>query len=144
MDENLAGGADQVSQGRLLLSTHFCYRRTPDNIARLATALATINPYLRGALPGLPFRFDALTIQAGLNFTLTTDLGDIDFLGEVSGIGHYDHVLAQSEELDVFRFKVRVLSLDGLIAAKIAAGRQKDRNQLVELQEIKKLRDADQ
>lgn len=33
------------------------------------------------------FRFDAPTIQRGLNFTLTTDLGDIDLLGEVVGIG---------------------------------------------------------
>jgi hypothetical protein len=122
----------------------FCYRRTAENIARLADALASAHPYLRGAPPGLPFRFDAPTIRAGLNFTLTTDLGDVDFLGEVSGLGNYDAVLAQSEEMDMFGFKVRVLSLEGLIAAKTAAGRLKDRNHLLELEELKKLRDASQ
>jgi hypothetical protein len=49
-------------------------------------------------LPSLPFLFDAKTIAAGMNFTLTTDLGDRDFLGEVSGLGSYKDVLASSEK----------------------------------------------
>jgi hypothetical protein len=138
------GGQAMRAQGSAHVTedADFCYRRTPENIARLAAALAPARPYLRGAPPGLPFRFDALTIQAGLNFTLTTDLGDVDFLGEVSGIGNYDAVYAKSEEIDMFGYKVRVLSLDGLIAAKTAAGRLKDQTHLLELEELKKLRDA--
>ena len=119
-----------------------CYRRTPANIQALAVAVASLNPYLRGAPAGLPFRFDAPTIQAGLNFTLTTDHGWVDLLGEVSGVGGYDQVLAQSVEAEMFGLKVRVLSLDGLIAAKKAAGRRKDHGHLLELEELKKLRDA--
>lgn len=42
------------------------YRRTPENIARLASALSSVSPYLRGAPPGLPFHLDAATIQRGL------------------------------------------------------------------------------
>jgi hypothetical protein len=119
-----------------------CYARTPKNIAAVAAAMATCHPYLRGAPAGLPFRFDAPTIQAGLNFTLKTDKGDIDLLGEVSGIGNYDNAFAQSVELVLFGAKLRVLSVDGLIAAKKAAGRLKDRNHILELEELKKLRDA--
>lgn len=119
-----------------------CYRRTPANIAALAAACAPLHPYLRGAPAGLPFRFDPPTIQAGLNFTLTTDLGDVDFLGEVSGIGGYDQMLPLSEEHTLFGMTVRILSLDGLILAKSAAGRGKDRQHLLELEELKKLRDA--
>lgn len=44
---------------------------------RLAKALEPFSPYLRGAPPGLPFRLDAETLERGLNFTLTTELGDI-------------------------------------------------------------------
>ena len=120
-----------------------CYRRTPQNIQAVAAAFAPLHPYLRGAPPGLPFRFDGPTIRAGLNFTLTTDHGDVDLLGEVSGVGEYDQVLARSVEVEMFGLKVRVLSLDGLIAAKKAAGRNKDRNHLLELEALKKLRDAD-
>ncbi len=101
----------------------------------------TIHPYLRGAPPGLPFKFDAATIQAGLNFTLITDLGDIDFLGEVSGIGDYQKVVAMSDEKEIYEIRVRILSLDGLIAAKKAAGRTKDKLHLLELEELRKLRD---
>jgi predicted nucleotidyltransferase len=119
-----------------------CYRRTPTNLQAIAAAFAPLHPYLRGAPAGLPFRFDALTIQAGLNFTLTTDHGFVDLLGEVSGVGDYDQALARSVEAAMFGLKVRVLSLDGLIAAKKAAGRNKDHGHLLELEALKKLRDA--
>jgi hypothetical protein len=82
------------------------------------------------------------TLQAGLNFTLTTDCGDLDLLGEVSGIGVCEQVQAQSEVLPLFDSTVRVLSLDGLIAAKKAASRGKDRQHLLELEELKKMRNA--
>jgi hypothetical protein len=97
---------------------------------------------LRGAPPGLPFRLDEATIQAGLNFTLTTDLGDVDLLGEVTGLGGYEQVRACAEEREVFGLKILILGLDGLITAKQAAGRPKDLLQLQELQELKKQRDA--
>jgi len=58
------------------------YRRTNENLERLITCLKPYQPYLRGAPPGLPFQFDAETLQKGLNFTFTTRLGDLDLLGE--------------------------------------------------------------
>jgi hypothetical protein len=120
----------------------FCYHRSPANIKALSAALADLHPYLRGAPPGLPFRFDPPTIQAGLNFTLVTDHGEVDMLGEISGIGDYDKVLSLSTEMRAYGFNVQVLSVDGLIAAKKAAGRTKDKLHLLELEELKKLLDA--
>jgi hypothetical protein len=138
------GGLAMIAHGSAYITKDIdlCYRRSHENIAALAAACASIHPYLRGVPPGLPFKFDAATIQAGLNFTLTTDLGDIDFLGEVSGVGSYQKVAALSEEKEVYGLVVRVLSLDGLIAAKRAAGRNKDKLHLLELEELKKMRDA--
>jgi hypothetical protein len=69
------------------------YRRTDENLVRLASALEPIRPYLRGAPPGLPFQFDAATIRRGLNFTLTTEAGDLDLLGEAAGGGTYEDLL---------------------------------------------------
>ena len=142
----LIGGLAMRVQGSAHVTDDFdvCYCRTQENMAALAAALAPLHPYLRGVPLGLPFRFDVPTIQAGLNFTLTTDLGDADLLGEVGGIGSYEQVCAQSEERLAYGRTIRVLSLDGLIAAKKAAGRLKDRNHLLELEELKKLRDAAQ
>ncbi len=42
------------------------------------------------------FRLDVPTLQAGLNFTLTTDLGELDLLGEVAGGGSCGDLLADS------------------------------------------------
>jgi predicted nucleotidyltransferase len=122
--------------------TDICYQRTSANLAALVAAFASIHPYLRGVPPGLPFRFDVPTLAAGLNFTLDTDYGKIDILGEVSGIGFYDQVLAQSVEKILYGLSVRILSVDGLIAAKKAAGRTKDQLHLLELLELKKILDA--
>jgi hypothetical protein len=118
-----------------------CYSRTKENIKRLADAMAPHHPYMRGAPPGLPFHFDAPTIKAGLNFTLNTDFGEVDFLGEVSGIGNYEKVLAQSEQRLVYDLPIHVLSLDGLLISKKTAGRRKDQGHILELEELKKMRD---
>jgi predicted nucleotidyltransferase len=141
----VVGGLAMVTQGSATITEDLdlCYARTPQNITRLAAAVAPLNPYLRGAPPGLPFRFNAPTIAAGLNFTLTTDEGPVDFLGEIAGIGGYAEVCAQSERHEIYDLPIRVLSLDGLIVSKKAAGRTKDRLHLLELVELKKLREAE-
>jgi predicted nucleotidyltransferase len=138
----LIGGAAMVAQGagRPTRDVDICYQRTPENIQRLAAALAPFHPRLRGAPEGLPFRFDPETIQRGLNFTLSTDLGDLDLLGEVAGLGFYDAVRNRSETLTLFERECRVLSLDGLILAKRAAGRARDLEVLPELEALRELR----
>jgi hypothetical protein len=138
------GGLAMIAHGSAYITKDMdiYYNRMPANIAAVATAFAPIHPYLRGVPPGLPFHFDIPTIQAGLNFTLVTDLGDIDLLGEVSGVGGYEQALAQSIEKIIFGYTVRVLSIDSLIASKRAAGRVKDRNHILELEELKRMREA--
>jgi hypothetical protein len=49
----------------------------------------------------MPFRFDAKTIEARMNSTPTTDLGDLDFLGEVSGLALFKEVAASAEKRSV-------------------------------------------
>ena len=41
------------------------YRRTPENLTRVAAALTPLTPYLRGAPPGLPFQLDTATSLGG-------------------------------------------------------------------------------
>ena len=102
----------------------------------MVRALAPHRPYLRGAPPGLPFRFDASTVQRGLNFTLTTAVGDVDLLGEAAGIGGYDAVLSGTVNLSVFGRNVLVLDLPTLIRSKRAAGRPKDLEAIAELEAL--------
>lgn len=94
----VAGGVAGTLLGSARLTTDLdiVYRRTADNIDRLVAVLAPLGPYLRGAPPGLPFRWEAGTVQRGLNFTLVTALGDLDLLGELTGGGGYDALLPHS------------------------------------------------
>src|SRR5262245_19137559 len=102
------------------------YWRTPENLARLVRALEGLEPYLRGAPPGLPFRWDVKTLQMGLNFTLATTLGDIDVLGEVPGGGGFEQLLGHSETVTILGLTCRCVDLPTLIRLKRAAGRPKD------------------
>ncbi len=85
------GGGAALAHGaaRLTYDVDVVYARNPEDLRRLAAALQPYQPYLRGAPPGLPFRWDERTLKSGLNFTLTTTLGDLDLLGEVAGGGSY-------------------------------------------------------
>jgi len=110
------------------------YARDLANLRRIVDALAPLSPYLRGAPPGLPFRFDVATLQRGLNFTLTTIAGDIDLLGEVTGGGQFEQLAVGATVLRVFDLDVRVVTVSQLIHLKRAAGRPKDLEALAELE----------
>ncbi|HLK55353.1 MAG TPA: hypothetical protein VKU00_02240 [Chthonomonadaceae bacterium] len=132
----IIGGAAATAHGasRLTLDLDIVYRRTPENASRLAAALAPHNPYLRGMPPGLPFHFEGQTIWNGLNFTLTTTLGEIDLLGEITAGGGYEDLLPHSMMLEVFGVQCQCLGLERLIFVKRAVGRPKDLEALAELE----------
>ncbi len=134
----IVGGVAAAIHGgaRATYDLDIVYSRTPDNMGRLVDALAPYHPYLRGAPPGLPFQWDTATLARGLNFTLTTSLGDIDLFGEITGGGSYDALLPHSIPVPVFGIQSRCLTLERLIAVKRAAGRPKDLDAIAELEAI--------
>jgi hypothetical protein len=136
------GGIAATAHGsaHVTLDRDVVYRRTDENIARLASALSPLRPYLRGAPPGLPFQFDPPTIRNGLNFTLTTAAGDLDLLGEAAGGGTYEALVSRSEMRALFDRDVRFVDLDTLIQLKRAAGRPKDLERIAELEAIREER----
>jgi hypothetical protein len=116
-----------------------CYSRDPPNLSRLADALLPLHPTLRDAPSGLPFLWDAETLRQGFNFTLSTDLGAVDLLAEIPGIGDFHNAVKLSISVDLFAHRFSVLSLEGLISSKRAAGRPKD---LLTLPELEALREG--
>jgi hypothetical protein len=84
----------------------------------------------------LPFQWDEHTLQGGLNFTLTTSLGYLDRLREVTGGGTYEKLLPFTEELEAFGVRCRIVNLETLIQPKRAAGRPRDSEAIGELQAI--------
>lgn len=135
----VVGGVAATVHGsaRLTQDLDVVYARDETNLSRLVDALSPLQPYLRGAPEGLPFAFDVETLAAGLNFTLTTTLGDLDLLGEITGGGGYeklegDAIVVQLDEVDFL-----CLALQRLIDVKRAAGRPKDLETIAELEIIR-------
>jgi hypothetical protein len=144
VDYVVVGGVAAVAHGgsRLTQDLDVVYSRDEENLERLVRALVPTAPYLRGAAPGLPFRFDAATLRRGLNFELSTHLGDIDLIGEVVGGGTYDTLVPHTVLLHVFGVPCRFLELEWLIRIKRAAGRPKDLEAVAELETLRDLVNA--
>ena len=148
IDALVVGGVEFVVIGGVALVLHgsarttgdldICYSRSAHNLATLEHALAPFHPTLRGAPSDLPFRLDAATLRAGLNFTLSTTAGDLDLLGEVAGVGAFADVARDAVTMELQGRRVRVMSLDTLERAKRAAGRRRDLLDLAEIREIRR------
>jgi hypothetical protein len=113
-----------------------CYSLGTANLKRLSAALAPFHPRPQGFPAELPFVCDEATLRNGTVLTLQTDLGEIDLLAEVAGVGAWDDVKAHSIIVDAFDRKIATLDLPSLIQAKRAAGREKDLAALPELESL--------
>lgn len=123
-----------------VIPTHeFCYSQTGENLRKIVSALSSFKPRPRGFPEGLPYIFDETTLQNATNFTFATEIGDIDLLGEVSGVGTFNEVEANSVIMELLDCQVKVLSVEGLIKAKTAAGRPKDLLVLPELEALNEI-----
>jgi hypothetical protein len=138
------GGADFVIIGGWSAILHgsssvtndleICYSRSPDNLKRVVTALVAFHPRLRDLPQDLPFVWDQATLRNAAILTLSTDLGAVDLLTEVTGLGGFEEVKANSVLVRAFDREVWTLNLPALIRAKRASGRAKDLQVLPELE----------
>ncbi|HUU96580.1 MAG TPA: hypothetical protein VM487_12640 [Phycisphaerae bacterium] len=134
--EILLGGA------RVTFDVDLCYRRTKGNLEVLARALRTLGPTLRGAPADLPFRIDAESLALGCNFTFSTPLGDLDLLGYLEPLGGYEELIKRATNERVGNVDAKVIALDDLIRIKQHVGRAKDRDSLLQLLAIKRVREG--
>jgi predicted nucleotidyltransferase len=142
----VVGGQAEALMGsaRVTYDVDLCYRRTSDNLERLATALGTLNLTLRGAPPELKFRLDAQALALGQNYTFEVDAEyPLDFLGYLEPIGSYEDVVTHVETVAIGGRLVQVIGLDDLIRIKRHNNRPKDRESLVHLEAIKRLRERE-
>lgn len=136
----LIGGwaAKALGSPSVTADVDICYDRDPVNLHRLAAALAELGPRLRGVTDNVPFVADARTLRAGDLFTLATNAGDLDLLGTPAGAPSFDELERAASSLELGDVRVRVASINDLIAMKRAAGRPKD---LVEIEILGALRE---
>jgi hypothetical protein len=97
-----------------------------ENVRRIESAVKDLNPVHRLTANKLPLEQTRSSFASLKNLYLQTDLGKLDCLSEVAGLGNYGQVFQQSILHSMSFGEFRVLNLDALIAAKAAAGREKD------------------
>jgi len=87
------GQAETIfGSARVTVDIDLCYRRTKDNLERLAAALQQIKPTLRNAPKDLPFVIDEKTLALGNNFAFDTPFGDLHLLGFLEPLGDYEAI----------------------------------------------------
>jgi predicted nucleotidyltransferase len=97
-----------------------------DNVRRIESAVKDLNPVHRLTANKLPLEQTRSSFKDLKNIYLQTDLGKLDCLSHVAGLGSYEEVLPQSILHRMSFGEFRMLNLDALIAAKAAVGREKD------------------
>jgi hypothetical protein len=128
LDFVVIGGVCVVYHGAALATfdLDICCPFGVENVKRIESAMQDLHPVHRLTPNKLPLEMTRSAFGDLKNLYLQTDIGKLDCLGEVTGIGSFDEVSKRSV-LARFSFgDFRFLSLDALIAAKEAAGRERD------------------
>lgn len=104
-----------------------CFRFDEPNLRKLERAISPLHPVHRLTPQKMPFELTEDLIPRLKNLYLRTDLGEIDCLGEIRGVGGYNEVFQNSVEAAFSYGKFRFLDLDALISSKEAAARDRDK-----------------
>jgi hypothetical protein len=134
----LVGGFAAVAHGATLVTrdVDICRRFTEANLMRIQAAFADLHPTPRSR-PDMPLQLTSEPCAALKNLYLKTDLGVVDCLGEVLGVGDFGEVLKHSVQVELPYGKCRILDIDALIRAKEAMNRNHDKMTVMQLKRIK-------
>ncbi len=135
----LVGGLAAVAHGSAALTRDLdvCFRFHPENIHRLLEALEGTHPCVRAGKGIVPLeQYEASRLAQLKNLYLKTDLGELDLLSNITGVGDYEEVQRHSIEIEIFGFTCKILDIDTLIKAKQAMNRPKDQQAIFELKAI--------
>lgn len=135
----LVGGFAAVAHGVTIVTQNVdvCCRFSEENLMRIQIALADFHP-VHQPHPDMPLQLTPEQCACLKNLYLKTDLGVVDCLGEVLGIGGFDLVAQHVVEVEVPAGRCRILDLDTLIITKEAVGRDHDLITMKHLKQIKK------
>ena len=140
----VVGGYAAVAHGCSLvtLDVDICSDFSVENLMRLQAALADLYPVHRLTPKRLPLRLSPESCQGLENLYLDTDLGQLDCLGSVLGIGDFTAVQKRSVPIRLPWGRCRILSLEALIEAKQAMDRPRDKEAILQLSAIQEKHQA--
>ena len=139
MEFVIVGGFAVLAHGASMMTEDLdvCCPFSEDNLKALWSAVHDLHPVHRITPQRLPFELTP-ELRIGLkNLYLATDLGKLDCLGEILGVGGFDEVSRGSVEIRFESGGCKVLGIDALIQAKAATNRTRDRMAILQLKAIK-------
>jgi hypothetical protein len=141
IDFVIVGGFAATLHGSSLVTRDLdvCAILSNENVEKLREALRDLQPTHRMTPQKLSFLDNPDPGVEVRNLYLRTDLGPVDVLSSILGVGDFDRVRAASIQVELFGRSCRVISLDDLIRAKEALGRDKD---LLAAKELRAVREA--
>jgi len=139
VDFVVIGGFAALMHGSTLVTRDLdiCAVLSHEDVAKLREALRDLNPTHRLTPQKLSFLTNPDVGVPVQNLYLETEIGTVDIVSSVLGVGDFARVRAGSMELQVFGRRCRVISLDDLIRAKEALGREKDQLAAKEMRAIR-------
>ncbi|MEO8353251.1 MAG: hypothetical protein ABI680_16100 [Chthoniobacteraceae bacterium] len=134
----LAGGFAAMVHGVSLVTRDIdvCTHFSRENLERIHAAVSDLHPYHVMTPQKRPFEIPDGFERGLRNLYLGTDLGRVDFLGEVLGIGGYQAAFDASIGVQLDCGKIRILNRRAMITAKSAMDRPHDKIAVVELRAI--------
>lgn len=125
---------------RLTADADITPAQDPGNLDRLAAALRELDAkfYTESVPEGLVFDCSAAALSRARTWNLITDAGRLDVAFEPSGTEGYADLARGAERFEAFGVEFLAASLDDIIRSKEAAGRQKDREDVVILRALKR------
>lgn len=115
-----------------------CLALSPEQIQVLRQVLAPIHPKLRTKSDKPSFLTSPEDITEIKTLHLDTDLGVLDIISQVEGVGDFYDVLRHAEEIELYGGPCFLIAIDDLIKSKKTLGRHRDLAVVEELEEIKK------
>ena len=139
VDFVVVGGYAAVAYGSSLVTQDIdiCCDFSPENLLRLQSALGNYHPVHRMTSKRLPLVLTREGCKGLKNLYLDTDIGQLDCLGAVLGVGDFERVKQHSILIEMDGMECRLIGLEALIKAKKAMGRPRDLVAVQELEAIK-------
>lgn len=152
LERLVKAGVDFIIVGGFAGVVHGCTYVTQDvdiccdfstaNLLALQTALSDLDPVHRMTPGRKKLKLTEQTSGQFKNLYLDTKIGQLDCLSLIDGLGDYDKVKRASTLVQVEDMKISILSLDALIKTKRAMNRPRDKEAVLQLEAIKKLKNT--
>ena len=142
VDFVIVGGFAGTVYGCTLVTqdVDICFDFSLANLLALQKAIRDLHPVHRMTPGRKKLELTEKNCGQFKNLYLDTDMGRLDCLSHIKGVGDYQEVKEASVVVETGGVRLRALNLDSLIESKKAMNRPRDRQAIIELEAIKKLR----